>query len=88
MPQVGYLKTKLYAAGKPPLPDDHDLPVIYIVTPTFSRPVQKAELTRLSHTFLLVPNVHWIVVEDSPVKTGLVSRLLQRSAKAKYSSEN
>ncbi|GIY66848.1 galactosylgalactosylxylosylprotein 3-beta-glucuronosyltransferase, partial [Caerostris extrusa] len=28
-------------------------PRIFIVTPTYARPVQKAELTRLSHTLLL-----------------------------------
>ena len=50
--------------------------LIIAVTPTYARPVQKAELTRLCHTFLLVPNIHWIVVEDSKVKTKLVSKFL------------
>ncbi|XP_065303259.2 galactosylgalactosylxylosylprotein 3-beta-glucuronosyltransferase 3-like [Dermacentor albipictus] len=50
--------------------------VIYAITPTYTRPVQEAELTRLSHTFRLVPYLHWIVVEDSTVRTGLVSGLL------------
>jgi hypothetical protein len=56
-----------------------DLPVIYAITPTYTRPVQKAELTRLSHTLMLVPNLHWIIVEDSENPTELVSRLLERS---------
>lgn len=56
-----------------------DGPTIYAITPTFTRPVQKAELTRLSQTFLLVPNFHWIIVEDSPNKTPLVSNLLATS---------
>ncbi|MGH0145661.1 UNVERIFIED_CONTAM: hypothetical protein FKN15_031974 [Acipenser sinensis] len=43
------------------------------------RLVQKAELTRLSQTLLHVPSVHWVVVEDSPVKTSLVSELLKQS---------
>ncbi|XP_011499151.1 PREDICTED: galactosylgalactosylxylosylprotein 3-beta-glucuronosyltransferase I [Ceratosolen solmsi marchali] len=60
--------------GKP-----SDGPIIYAITPTFTRPVQKAELTRLSQTFLLVPNFHWIVVEDSPKKTPLVVNLLASS---------
>ncbi|XP_046687117.1 LOW QUALITY PROTEIN: galactosylgalactosylxylosylprotein 3-beta-glucuronosyltransferase I-like [Homalodisca vitripennis] len=60
---------------------DAELPVIYaITTPTFARrPVQKAELTRLSHTLMLVQNLHWIVVEDSDHKTALVTNLLTDS---------
>ncbi|XP_076752609.1 glucuronyltransferase I [Xylocopa sonorina] len=54
-------------------------PIIYAITPTFSRPVQKAELTRLSQTFLHVPNFHWIVVEDAPKKTNLVMQFLGNS---------
>ncbi|XP_061904354.1 galactosylgalactosylxylosylprotein 3-beta-glucuronosyltransferase 1 [Entelurus aequoreus] len=52
-------------------------PIIYAITPTYSRAVQKAELTRLANTFLNVVNLHWIVVEDSQSRTPLVSRLLQ-----------
>ncbi|GIY61244.1 galactosylgalactosylxylosylprotein 3-beta-glucuronosyltransferase 3 [Caerostris darwini] len=54
-------------------------PRIFIVTPTYARPVQKAELTRLSHTLLLVPNIHWIVIEDSENKTSLVTNFLSKS---------
>ena len=55
------------------------VPTIYAVTPTYARPVQKAELTRLYQTFLHVPKFHWIVVEDSPSKTDLVTNLLRFS---------
>lgn len=58
---------------------DDNRPVIYVITPTFARPVQKAELTRLAQTFLHVPNVHWILVEDAPQKTALVTRFLETS---------
>lgn len=54
-------------------------PIIYAITPTFARPVQKAELTRLSQTFLHIPNFHWIVVEDAERKTALVTRFLENS---------
>lgn len=54
-------------------------PVIYAITPTYSRAVQKAELTRLANTFRQVPQFHWIVVEDSNSHTELVSRFLARS---------
>ncbi|XP_063772855.1 galactosylgalactosylxylosylprotein 3-beta-glucuronosyltransferase 2 [Pseudophryne corroboree] len=52
------------------------VPIIYAITPTYSRPVQKAELTRLANTFRQVPRLHWIVVEDSALPTDLVSRFL------------
>ncbi|EFN63091.1 Galactosylgalactosylxylosylprotein 3-beta-glucuronosyltransferase I [Camponotus floridanus] len=58
---------------------DDNRPVIYVITPTFARPVQKAELTRLAQTFLHVSNVHWILVEDAPQKTALVTRFLETS---------
>ncbi|KAG8193285.1 hypothetical protein JTE90_003772 [Oedothorax gibbosus] len=56
-----------------------DRPKIFVITPTFTRPVQKAELTRLSHTLLLVPNIHWIVIEDAAIKTDLVTNFLAKS---------
>uniref|UniRef100_A0A8C5QVG3 Galactosylgalactosylxylosylprotein 3-beta-glucuronosyltransferase n=1 Tax=Leptobrachium leishanense TaxID=445787 RepID=A0A8C5QVG3_9ANUR len=52
------------------------LPIIYAITPTYSRPVQKAELTRLANTFRQVSGLHWILVEDSAQTTELVSRFL------------
>lgn len=51
-------------------------PPIYAITPTYARYVQKAELTRISQMLKLVPNVHWIVVEDSEEKTDLVRNLI------------
>ena len=41
--------------------------------------MQKAELTRLSHTFLHVPQLHWILVEDAPHQTPLVKDFLAAS---------
>ncbi|KAL4639964.1 galactosylgalactosylxylosylprotein 3-beta-glucuronosyltransferase 2-like isoform X1 [Arapaima gigas] len=55
------------------------LPVIYAVTPTYARDVQKAELTRLCNTFRQVPAFHWIVVEDARARTDLVARFLARA---------
>uniref|UniRef100_A0A8D0L5S7 Galactosylgalactosylxylosylprotein 3-beta-glucuronosyltransferase n=1 Tax=Sphenodon punctatus TaxID=8508 RepID=A0A8D0L5S7_SPHPU len=68
---------RLQARGKAPEPQM--LPVIYVITPTYARLVQKAELVRLSQTLLHVKNLHWIVVEDSATKTQLVSELLAQS---------
>ncbi|XP_055380498.1 galactosylgalactosylxylosylprotein 3-beta-glucuronosyltransferase I [Condylostylus longicornis] len=55
------------------------LPLIYAVTPTYARPTQKAELTRLSHLITLVPNIHWILVEDANQPSKLVQSLLELS---------
>uniref|UniRef100_A0A8C9KGZ1 Galactosylgalactosylxylosylprotein 3-beta-glucuronosyltransferase n=1 Tax=Panthera tigris altaica TaxID=74533 RepID=A0A8C9KGZ1_PANTA len=59
-----------YVYTRPP-PWSDTLPTIHVVTPTYSRPVQKAELTRLANTLLHVPNLHWLVVEDAPRRTPL-----------------
>ena len=56
-----------------------DIPWVFAITPTYARPVQKAELTRLVQAFLHVPNFHWIVIEDATNKTALVSSLLAHS---------
>ncbi|CAG9765467.1 unnamed protein product [Ceutorhynchus assimilis] len=54
-------------------------PIIYCITPTYWRYVQKAELTRISQTLKLVPNVHWIVIEDALEKSNLVRNLIAES---------
>ena len=47
----------------------------------------QAELKRLCAQFRVVPNFHWIVVEDSAAKTRLVSDLL-RSCGVPYTQLN
>lgn len=59
--------------------ENYNFTTIYAITPTYWRYVQKAELTRISQTLQLVPNIHWIVVEDSEVKTELVRNLIEES---------
>ncbi|XP_032240516.2 galactosylgalactosylxylosylprotein 3-beta-glucuronosyltransferase 3 isoform X2 [Nematostella vectensis] len=54
------------------------MPLIYVVTPTHSALTQKADLTRLSQTLLHIPQMHWIVVEDSEIKTPLVTNFLHQ----------
>ncbi|KAF5397309.1 Galactosylgalactosylxylosylprotein 3-beta-glucuronosyltransferase [Paragonimus heterotremus] len=51
---------------------------IYILTATYPRLVQRAELTRLCNTLRNVRNIHWIVCEDSESKTNLTATLLAR----------
>ncbi|XP_076671441.1 glucuronyltransferase P [Andrena cerasifolii] len=52
---------------------------LYIITPTYRRPEQIPELTRMSHTLMLVRNVHWLVIEDATVATKQVTALLART---------
>ena len=61
---------------------------IYFITPTYARHVQRAELTRLSYTLILVPNLHWIVVEDANATTHLVKNILQQAFKRKIYNFN
>ena len=60
-----------------------NLPTVYAITPTYQRTTQKADLTRISQTFLHISNFHWIVVEDSKEKTLLVQNFL-KSCGLKY----
>ncbi len=60
----------------PSAQDHRDLPTIYIITPTYKRWTQKADLVRMCMTLMHVPSVHWIIVEDSDHQTRLVNRLL------------
>lgn len=64
-----------------------NLPIIYGITPTYARLAQKADLTRLSQTLMLVKSFHWIIIEDSKEKTPLVANLLKES-KLQYTHLN
>ncbi|KAL7643442.1 UNVERIFIED_CONTAM: hypothetical protein RMT77_005424 [Armadillidium vulgare] len=44
---------------------NHSLPTIYVITPTYKRTEMVPELTRISQTLLLVPNIIWILAEDA-----------------------
>lgn len=54
-------------------------PPLYIITPTYRRPEQIPELTRLAQTLMHVPNVHWLVIEDAQNKSYQVTGLLMRT---------
>ncbi|TRY78142.1 hypothetical protein TCAL_09316 [Tigriopus californicus] len=57
---------------------DKTKPVLYIVTPTFARREQVAELTRLAQTLLHVRNMIWFVIEDATKCSPMVGDLLDR----------
>ena len=50
---------------------------IFIITPTYKRATQKIDLTSMCYTLMHVPNVVWIIIEDAPKPTQLVTNLLQ-----------
>ena len=51
---------------------------IHVITPTVVRPTQRPDLTPLAQSLALVPNLHWIVVEDASQRTPFVTSLLSR----------
>lgn len=53
-------------------------PPLYIITPTYRRPEQLAEITRLGYTLKHVPNIFWLVIEDAVKQTPLVTNQLKR----------
>ena len=53
---------------------------LYVITPTYSRPSQRAELTRVSQALRGVENVVWIVVEDSQNTTHKLTEFLSKVA--------
>eukprot|EP00061_Rhincodon_typus_P009321 g32742.t1 len=63
---------------------NQSIPTIYAITPTYSRPVQKAELTRLANTFRQLSHFHWVLVEDSTFRSRLVTELLAHSGVLSY----
>ncbi|XP_046683733.1 galactosylgalactosylxylosylprotein 3-beta-glucuronosyltransferase P-like [Homalodisca vitripennis] len=66
-------------SGKQTDENGEDIPTLYIITPTYRRPEQLAELTRLAQTLMHIPKIHWLVIEDSRVATPQVTQLLLRT---------
>ncbi|XP_018017459.1 galactosylgalactosylxylosylprotein 3-beta-glucuronosyltransferase S [Hyalella azteca] len=54
-------------------------PTVFVVTPTYRRPTQMADLTRLSQTLMNLDFIFWLVVEDGETTQLPVAQLLQRS---------
>nr|VZI43092.1 unnamed protein product [Spirometra erinaceieuropaei] len=54
--------------------------IVYVITPTYSRLTQKADLVSLRSTLSNLDFIHWIIVEDSAEKTPLVTRFLEETS--------
>ncbi|XP_013144905.1 PREDICTED: galactosylgalactosylxylosylprotein 3-beta-glucuronosyltransferase S-like isoform X1 [Papilio polytes] len=59
--------------------NNNTLKMIYFVTPTYPRPEQVPELTRLAHTLMHVPRIHWIIADDQPLCSNVVLNILRRT---------
>ena len=55
------------------------IPLIFVITATYKRLTQKVELVRFSQVLRQVPNILWIVVEDSENKTATIADFLSSS---------
>jgi len=51
---------------------------IYLITPTYARLTQKADMTRLMYTLMHVENLHWIIIEDHDEKTQLITKFIEQ----------
>lgn len=54
------------------------MPIIYFITPTYPRREQIPELIRLGQTLMHVPNLHWIVADDTDICNTFLDRMLSR----------
>jgi hypothetical protein len=52
---------------------------LYVVTPTYKRDTQMADLVALRNTLVLVPKLVWILIEDSENRTERIGSLLRMS---------
>ena len=85
--QYSYSKncTQTFAINRPDYPYIYreykaispSIPTIFVITPTHACATQKVDLTSLCQTLSHVPKLTWIVIEDSPKQTNLVSNLLK-----------
>ena len=71
-----FLITQTYLETSSSKPID-DPPIIFIVTPTYPRATQLADMTRLCNTLRHLPSVYWIVVDDSTIENLKLRELLE-----------
>lgn len=73
-------ETVLSPLTRTPNPTHPTARKVYVVTPTYARSTQQPDLTQLAQSLMLaqVP-IHWILIEDSDMKTKWVSDLLNQT---------
>jgi hypothetical protein len=55
------------------------MPMLYLITPTYKRPEQIPDLTRLAQTLMHVPSITWLIIEDAEALSSHVTEILKRS---------
>ncbi|XP_065361557.1 galactosylgalactosylxylosylprotein 3-beta-glucuronosyltransferase P isoform X3 [Calliphora vicina] len=74
-----YMVLYQYHISRQPMPQPEIIkPPLYIITPTYRRPEQLAELTRLGYTLKHVVNLLWLVIEDANKTSDNVIQILNR----------
>ncbi|XP_073837464.1 glucuronyltransferase P isoform X2 [Musca autumnalis] len=74
-----YMILYQYHISRQPMPQPEIIkPPLYIITPTYRRPEQLAELTRLGYTLKHVANLLWLVIEDANKTSEMVIETLNR----------
>jgi len=65
--------------GSSALTKDKKVPTIYFITPTYKRPEQIPDLTRLAQTLMHVPSLLWLLIEDAEVLNPKLAEIARRS---------
>lgn len=58
---------------------DESIPIVFVITPTFRRPLQMVDMVRLSQTLQLDKAIYWLVVEDQERPSARIRALLERT---------
>ncbi|CAG0900458.1 unnamed protein product [Cyprideis torosa] len=73
-----FLRKQGFFQSKDPGASNAQIPTVFLIMPTYKRPTQIPDLIRQCHTFLAVPSFVWILVEDAPERSDVVSNFLRR----------
>lgn len=85
MCKENFVDTRTFAGKNPsahgtdtPIDTGDIIPTIYFITPTYPRREQFAELVRLGQTLMHVPNLHWILADDTDSCNQHIDEFLNR----------
>lgn len=73
-----FIDTRVFATKNRTAHGNAAVPTIYFITPTYPRREQFAELVRLGQTLMHVPDLHWIVADDTDSCNQQLDKFLNR----------